>query len=449
MTLQELIVRQRDILWFWLPLFASWLLMTLEGPAISAAINRLPDEVLMLAAYGIVVSLSVTIESPIINMLATATALTRDRRSYLLIRRFTIHWMILLTAITLLFGFTGMFDLVVIQLMGIESQTAEWVRTGMRIMTLWSAAIAWRRFLQGVLIRYRRTRLIAWGTLVRLIASGGSAVVLALWSAWPGIVVGTAALMIGVIAEAIYATIAVRPLLRNQLGPESPPADGDPLSYRELFWFHLPLAGTSLLTLLVQPMVAAVLARLDQPVATQAAWSLITGVLLIGRAAAFALPEAVIALTHGPHTYRPLRTFTLRLTVVTTIVSALILYTPLIQLYLFQLQDADRLVGELTRVGLFFFLPLFALTILIAWLRGLLINTRQTKVVNIGMGVNLLATGALLYVGLQMQLPGLFTSALALNVAALLELVALWWGAQRSIRAIENRPVEQLVAVRA
>ena len=37
-------MRQRDIFIFWLPLFASWLLMSAEGPIISAAINRLPDE---------------------------------------------------------------------------------------------------------------------------------------------------------------------------------------------------------------------------------------------------------------------------------------------------------------------------------------------------------------------------------------------------------------------
>ena len=91
-------MRQRDILWFWLPLCASWLLMTAEGPVISAVINRLPDEVIMLAAQGIVVSLSVMIESPIINMLATATALVRDRASYILVRNFTVHWAVLLTA---------------------------------------------------------------------------------------------------------------------------------------------------------------------------------------------------------------------------------------------------------------------------------------------------------------------------------------------------------------
>jgi hypothetical protein len=43
-------VRQRDIFWFWVPLFASWLLMSAEGPIISAAINCLPDKALMLAA---------------------------------------------------------------------------------------------------------------------------------------------------------------------------------------------------------------------------------------------------------------------------------------------------------------------------------------------------------------------------------------------------------------
>ncbi len=39
-------MRQIDIFRFWLPLFASWLLMLSEGPLLAGAINRLPDEVL-------------------------------------------------------------------------------------------------------------------------------------------------------------------------------------------------------------------------------------------------------------------------------------------------------------------------------------------------------------------------------------------------------------------
>ena len=104
-------MRQLDILRFWFPLLASWLLMTTEGPLISAAVNRLPDEVVMLAAFGIVVSLAVLIESPIINLLATATALVQDQPSFRQVQRFTFHWILLLTAISAIVAWTPVFDL--------------------------------------------------------------------------------------------------------------------------------------------------------------------------------------------------------------------------------------------------------------------------------------------------------------------------------------------------
>ncbi|MDX1614807.1 MAG: hypothetical protein R3300_10895, partial [Candidatus Promineifilaceae bacterium] len=240
-------MRQRDIFLFWLPLFASWLLMTAEGPIVSAAINRLPDEVIMLAAQGLVVSISVTIESPIINLLATSTALTRDRASYLLLRKFTFHWMIALTLVTVLLAFTPLFDLVVRRLLAVPDEVAVWVRPGLQIMTFWSAAIAWRRFLQGIMIHFDETRKVAWGTATRLASSAGTVVLLAIFTDLPGVVIGATALMAGVLSEALYATLAVRPILNNQLSSAAGAAEGPSLTYRELFWFHLPLASTSLL----------------------------------------------------------------------------------------------------------------------------------------------------------------------------------------------------------
>ncbi|VAW30397.1 hypothetical protein MNBD_CHLOROFLEXI01-1600, partial [hydrothermal vent metagenome] len=213
-------MRQRDIFRFWLPLFASWLLMTAEGPTISAMINRLPNEVVMLAAAGLVISLSVTIESPIINLLATSTALVKDRASYLLVRRFTVHWMVLLTAVTVLLTFTPLFDTVIVGWLDVPQEVAMWVQPGMQIMTLWSAAIAWRRFLQGVLIRFNQTKMVAWGTAVRLVAVAGIVIGLGGFTNLPSIISGALAWMIGVAAEAVFATWAVRPLLRNELGPD-------------------------------------------------------------------------------------------------------------------------------------------------------------------------------------------------------------------------------------
>ncbi len=425
-------MRQRDIFWFWLPLFASWLLMTAEGPIVSAAINRLPNEVIMLAAQGIVVSLSVMIESPIINLLATSTALVKDHASYKQVRRFTIHWMVLLTAVTILIAFTPMFNLVVRHWLGTPEDVAVWVRPGLQIMTLWSAAIAWRRFLQGILIHFNQPRKMAWGTAVRLLTSGGVVIGLSLWTNWPGVVNGTTALMAGVLAEAVYATLAIRPLLQNQLSP-SAPTDEPPLTYSDLFWFHLPLAGTAVMVLLVQPLVTFSLARLDRPTQSLAAWPVVFQIMLMARAAALALPEAVIALSKGTANYQPIRRFTLTLAVIVAAGVALFILSPLARFYLLGVQDMTAEVGTLAQNSLIYFLPFPALTVFGMWLRGVLINGRKTTAVNIAMVVNMAVTVVVLAVGLANQWAGLPTAAAALTLAVLAEIAYLAWRAQRLV----------------
>lgn len=418
---------QRAIFLFWLPLFASWLLMTLEGPIVSATINRLPNEIVMLAAQGIVVSISVTIESPIINLLATSTALSKDRASYLLLRKFTFHWMISLTAITILLAFTPLFELVFIELMAVPKEVAAWIRPGLRIMTFWSAAIAWRRFLQGIMIRYDQTRKVAWGTLVRLISSAGTVILLATWTEWAGVIIGSIALMAGVISEALYATLAVRPILRNQLGLHNKPNDRPTLTYSKLFWFHLPLATTSLLILLVQPLVALSLARSTNPTLSLATWPIVFQIMLVMRAAAFALPEVVIARSDGKETFKPIRRFSLSLVLGTTLFMCLFVLTPLVDMYLYGIQDTTRLVGTIASNSLLLFIPLPALTVMISWIRGLLINKSVTKAVNAGMVVNLVVSIILLVIGVRQQWPGINAAAIALVVAAFAEFLFLWW----------------------
>lgn len=67
----------------WWPLAASWLLMGVEIPAISAVIARLPDAPVHLAAFGgVVYPLALVIESPIIMLLSASTALCKDWNSY-------------------------------------------------------------------------------------------------------------------------------------------------------------------------------------------------------------------------------------------------------------------------------------------------------------------------------------------------------------------------------
>ncbi|MEM1179562.1 MAG: hypothetical protein AAGM22_14535 [Acidobacteriota bacterium] len=403
---------QARIFIFWLPLFASWLLMTAEGPILSAVVNRLPNEVVMLAALGIVFAVEVTIESPVINLLSTSTALVRDRPSFLVVRRFTLHWMVFLTVLATAVAFTPLFGWVVKDLLGTPPEVARWVQPGLQIMVPWTPAIAWRRFLQGVLIRFGKTRTIAVGTALRLAATAGTALGLAAWSSLPGIHIFAWALLAGVLVEAAYATAVAQEVIRD-LDPESE----RPLSYRRLWDFHLPLAMTAALTLASQPLVTFTLARLSEPTLTLAAWPLVFQALLFLRAAALALPEMVIALAERPGALPLLRAFSRRLTVGVSLFTVLLVATPLLQLYLFGLQDADPLVGDRAWWGLALAAPLPALAVVVAWFQGLLIAREKTQAVNHATALKLAVLAGVLAAGLWFDAPGLPTAVIAMQIS--------------------------------
>jgi Na+-driven multidrug efflux pump len=402
----------RRIAYYWLPLFASWLLMTAEGPMLSAVVNRMPDEVVMLAALGIVYALAFTLESPIVQLLATSTALVRDRPSFEVTRRFTLHGMALMTLIGVLLGFGPLFAPVVERLLGTPPEIARWVRPGLQIMVLWAPAIAWRRFLQGVLIRFGRPRAIAAGTVLRLLSTVGTALTLASRTQLPGIHVFSWSLMAGVLVEALYVTWVARPVVAALPGEAV-----RPLAYGRLLCFHLPLAGTAVLTLIGQPLVTFVLARLAQPTLNLAAWPLVYQALLLLRAAALSLPEVVIALADQDGAADALKRFAGRLATGIGLFTAVLVLTPLLRLYLFGVQDADPVVAERAWLGLVLSLPLPAGAVVICWLQGLLIHREQTATVNVSTAVQLAVLALGLGAALVFEAPGLPAAVIALQAS--------------------------------
>jgi hypothetical protein len=90
----------RRIIHTWWPLAASWVMMSLEGPALSAVVARLADPEINLAAYGgVVFPLALIIESPIIMLLAASVALSKDWDSYARLHRYMIAAGAVLTAV--------------------------------------------------------------------------------------------------------------------------------------------------------------------------------------------------------------------------------------------------------------------------------------------------------------------------------------------------------------
>src|SRR5688572_3588549 len=213
----------------WWPLAASWLLMGLELPITSAAMARLPDATRSLAAFGgVVMPLSLLIESPIIMLLAASTALARDLPSYRVGARFMWTTSLALTAFHALVAFTPLYDVVVGGLLRPPPEVREPARLGLMIMTPWTLAIGYRRYQQGVLIRFGRSRTVSVGTAIRLGTIVAVLLAGAALPAVPAIVTGSAAVVLGVVAEALYAAWAVRPVLRGAVRLVTPAAGAEP-----------------------------------------------------------------------------------------------------------------------------------------------------------------------------------------------------------------------------
>jgi hypothetical protein len=423
-TLPASVTTQRQILLFWLPLAASWLLMGAEGPVLQAVIARLADIETQLAAFGIVMSLEIAIESPVIMLLATSTALSTNARNYLTLRRFMIRVNLMATAISVLIAFTPAYDLIVRTWMGIPSHIADAALPGMKIMTLWAAAIGVRRFYQGVMIRNGKTRSIGYGTVVRLAGSGGSGILLAAFSGLPGVYVGGIALMTGVLAEAAFITWAVRPTVHRILA-EDEDKDARIYSLAEVLRYHAPLAVTSLLTLLAQPLIGAGLARMSNPEENLAAWPVVWGIVFLFRSPTFALPEAVIALISEPRLKTAVWKFCCRIGVGCSVAMLLLAVTPLSKFYL---QTIAGLPDNLSRyvmpaVGLALALPF--INSIHSWLRGLLMAAHSTHVIYWGMGLNLVATVGILLAGGWIHAPGAQTAIVAVTAALILEVLYL------------------------
>ena len=84
-------------------------------------------------------------------------------------------------------------------------------------MLPWTWSIAYRRFNQGVLIRFGHSIIVGQGTFVRLAADVIVLLAGYIIGSIPGIIVATSAVAAGVVSEAIFIGIKVKPVINHRL----------------------------------------------------------------------------------------------------------------------------------------------------------------------------------------------------------------------------------------
>lgn len=429
----------RRVVRTWWPLAASWGLMALEGPAISAIVARLADPTINLAAYGgLILPLASLVEVPIIMLLAASTALSKDFSSYRKIRTFMHGMSASLTLVHVVIAFTPLYDLFAKTLIHAPAETIEPGRIGLMIMVPWTWAIAYRRFNQGVLIRFGHSFAVGLGTLIRLVADGAVLAVGYCLGSVAGIVVASAATVAGVVGEAVYVGIRVRPVLRDQLKPAPPVAER--LTLRAFLRFYVPLSLTSLIFFVARPIAIASIARMPAALDSLAAWPVVTGVIFLVRSFGVAYNEVVVTLLDESGSSRVLRRFTFLLAGLTTGGLLLFAGTPFSGFWFAKVTGLSQPLAQLAQMSVWFALPLPALSVLQSWNQGIILHSRRTRSITEAVILFLAVDVALLSVGVAWgKAAGLYVGLAALSTGELLRNSWLGWRSRRARRALAER----------
>jgi len=356
---------------FWLPLEATWLMMAAEGPFLAAVIARLTDPKENLAAFAVASALAWIVESPIIMMLSASNALVRDAVAYRKLRRFAFVLNASISAVMVVLITPPVFAFVARGVMGLTPDVAGLAGRSMIFLVLWPAAIGFRRFYQGILIRNGRPEAVTWGTVIRLATMAATGLVAALVFRLPGASVGAAALGAGVIAEGAASWVMARPTVQGLRG----------MSDEQCAF------GRSLTTFF--------LARGRMPLESLAVLPVIVGLAFVFRTAGIAMQEVVIALVGDAGENRPiLSRFSMRLGLASSAGLAVILYSPLAAVWYGTVSGLapDLAAFALLPGGLLVLLPF--LESILSYERGVLVKSNRTTPISVAVACQLAVTTA-------------------------------------------------------
>jgi hypothetical protein len=351
--------------------------MGIESPMLAAFVARMVSPEITLATWGsLVYPISLVVEGPIIMLLTASTALAKDLFAYQKLFKYMIFMSLTLSLIHILIAFTPLFFFVAEDLMNVPKSLLLPGKIGLQIMTPWTLMIAWRRLNQGVMIRHGSSNLVAIGTFIRL----ASLVLVLSYGRWftsfSGIIVGASAVAIAVTAEAIYAQLAVRRILK-EMSHQS--IESNQITRKSFMKFYLPLAITPLASLLIHPVGAAGMSRMPEALPSLAAWPVVYGLVFITRSLGFAFNEVVVALLPRPNGKLELLRFTRILAISTSAFLALLALTPLGSFWFLYVSGLSEELAYLSSVTLIFAVLMPGYQAYQAWYSGLLINENKTS----------------------------------------------------------------------
>ncbi len=370
------------IIKFWFPLALMWIVMALEMPIINSIVARMDNPKENLAVFGVIFSLALIIEGPIIQMLSASTAIATYYNNYRRLLSFMHTAALSLTMIHFICAIPFFFDRIALNILGISPELVPQARRAFWLMLPWTASIGYRRMWQGVLIQHGRTVSVTISMILRIAVTcsvlfGGFYL-----DILSGAELAAVSLTTGVIGGALFAGIFASVTIKKMKEKET---EREAVSWKKLIVFYIPLALTSFITMANRPVLTGGITRAMDPLESLAVWPVVISFMFLFQGFPLSFQEAAISLLGKKENTARLKKFIIFLSLFTFMFYMLIVLSPLKN---FLLKTITGLTDELIQLSVIPFLILSILPLVtssIAWMRA--VNIKNGTTINLAVAV--------------------------------------------------------------
>lgn len=361
----------------------------------------MPDSSVQLATWGgVVYPITVLLEAPTFMLLSASATLVSDRESYHSGLRHALTVGAFCAVLQLTIVHPTVYRWLMESVLSPPPGVAESAYTGFVILSMSAIFVALRRFHQGVLVRLGRSRTVGIGTALRIGSGIGICFLLMQSESVSGATAAAVSCGSAMVLEALYAYVMARPAIAELPEIESAPMGKKLLRWSDFFRFYAPLASTSVLLCLAQPIGSATMARAALPLQSLAIWPAVITLINSLRSLNTAIPELYVSRVAQRESVEQLKRLTGYLCVFQTATVAVLAFTPLGPWWFLTVAGLSPELSDLALATLScgVVLPLFAT--LQSWQQGRLLAARASTAISAGVLRYIVAVIGLAWLGM-------------------------------------------------
>jgi Na+-driven multidrug efflux pump len=409
----------RSLLFFFLPLGFSASLVTLSHIIINSTLARATNSEVIIASYAIAMSLFAITERLAVILRQTCTTLVRDKESFKMMTNFTFYITGSLLVVSLVVAYTPVGNYIFSSIFGAQEEMVGQIKEIYQVLIYVTIFSAFRCLTQGIIIFNRQTKWLTIGMAIRLSAM----YLLSLYFIQSGNVSGkTGAIifLVGMIIECIVSVIEARSLVRKM--PES---NKDRIeSKSEILRFYSPLMLSSVITVLIGPIINVFLGKTEDIALAIASYTIALSITHLFLSFFSYTHQIVINFYH--HHEAKVKRFTFLISFIPVLLIGIFCYTGIGSVIMEQLMGVNGQLLEASLQTLKVFMIMVLVFPFVDFFNGLLMLQKQTKVTIISQSANLITTVIILLVGVRVaaEWNGAI-GALALSIGLFVELIVV------------------------